>query len=137
MDRSSALRVTAFAGALCALASVAGCTEDGASLHVVCPISPEIEEDKCTFDPEAGKCVFKGVMNLAAAAEYSTALSVESGLTPRASDVPPRAEPNRLSLTGGMVELRKPNGSRLEIPASKIPTTSMVRARSLPVVAGS
>ena len=61
MGRSSSLRVTALAGALCALASVAGCTEDGATIHVVCPISPEIEEDGCSWDPEGGDCVAQNI----------------------------------------------------------------------------
>ncbi len=116
MDRRGSSRVGAFAGALCALTSVVGCAEDGVSLHVICPISPEIEDGKCVFDPSAEVCEYKGVMNLAAAAQYDTSLKVESGLKPRASEVPPRTEPNRLSLTGGEVELRKSDGARLDIP---------------------
>lgn len=115
MGRSSSREIAALAGALVAFASISGCADDGASLHVVCPISAEIDGDKCTFDPESGECVLLGVMNLAAASQYDTALRVESGLKPRSSDVPPRAEPNRLSLRGGTVELRKANGSRLDI----------------------
>ncbi len=121
MARSSSLEIAAMAGALVALASVTGCADDGASLHVVCPITAEIDGQKCVFDPESGECVALGVMNLAAASQYDTALSVESGLKPRSSDVPPRAEPNRLSLRGGSVELRKPNGSRLEIAGLENP----------------
>jgi hypothetical protein len=67
------------------------------------------------FDPESTDCVALGVMNLASAAQYTSMLSVESGLKPRTSDVPPRAEPNRVALTGGTVELRKANGARLDI----------------------
>ena len=115
MGRSSSRSVAALAGALVAFAGVAGCVDDGASLHVVCPIAADVDGDGCTFDPEGGECVLLGVMNLAAASQYDTVLRVESGLKPRTSNVPPRAEPNRLSLRGGTVELRKPNGSRLEI----------------------
>ncbi|MFT3922362.1 MAG: hypothetical protein QM778_07505 [Myxococcales bacterium] len=116
MDRSNSLRVAAFAGLMASLASVAGCVDDGGSLHVVCSISPDVADDGCTFNPESDTCVFKGVMNLAAAKQYDAALGVESGLKPRASNVPPRPEPNRLSLTGATIEIRKPNGARLDIP---------------------
>lgn len=121
MDRGSSLRVGAFAGALCALTSVVGCTDDGASLHVICPISPEVEDGKCVFDPASELCEYKGVMNLAAASQYDTSLKVESGLMSRAREVPPRTEPNRLSLTGGEVELRKSDGARLDIPGMDNP----------------
>ena len=116
MDRYSTLKVGAIAGALCALASVTGCADDGASLHVVCPISPTVDDTTCVFDPASEVCVYKGAMNLAAAAQYDTSLNVESGLKARASDVPPRPEPNRLSLIGGQVEMRKSDGARLDIP---------------------
>jgi hypothetical protein len=62
-----------------------------------------------------------GVMNLAAASQYDTMLRVESGLKPRSSDIPPRAEPNRVQLIGGTVELRKENGARLDIAGLKNP----------------
>jgi|GEM_PF-4990848 len=116
MDRFESLRVATFAGVLAALTSVVGCADDGGSLHVVCPIVPTLTESVCTWDPTSETCVFKGEMNLAAAKQYDVALAVESGLKARASDVPPRPEPNRLSLTGATIELRKPNGARLDIP---------------------
>lgn len=121
MVRSVSRRVVAISGALGALLSAAACTDDGASLHVVCPIRAEIEGDSCLFAADSEECEFAGVLNLAAATHYDSALSVESGLSPRASDVPPRAEPNRVALNGGEVELRKTNGALINFGGLKNP----------------
>jgi hypothetical protein len=121
MDRSISLKVAAFAGALIASSGAVGCTDDGASLHVICAIRPEINDEECVFDPGSDSCVVTGVMNLAAARQYGTALTVESGLKARQSSAPPRAEPNRLALTGGTVEIRKANGAPIDFDGLKNP----------------
>ncbi len=117
MVRSVARRVAAGVSAACGLLGAAGCTDDGASLHVVCPIRAEIEGDTCVYSATSEECEFTGVLNLSAATHYGAALSVESGLTARASDIPPRPEPNRLALNGGKVELRKVNGAPISFGA--------------------
>jgi hypothetical protein len=101
--------------------ALGACTDDGAALHVICSIQPEVSEDGCLFDPESETCVFKGRMNLAVATSYTAALRVESGLKPRNSNSPPRAEPNRINLTGGEVELRKTNGAPIKFRGLKNP----------------
>jgi hypothetical protein len=107
-------------GVLGAALAMGGCTEDGTSLHVVCSIAPEISEEGCLYNPE-GACEFQGVLNVQAAEQYAVALRVESGLTERASAAPPRPEPNRLAITGGTVEIRKPNGAPIKFAGLKNP----------------
>lgn len=100
---------------------VGACTDDGGSLHVICSIVPKVSANECTYDPEGGKCKIDGVLNLAAATHYASVLRVESGLKSRASNVPPRPEPNRIALHGGSVELRKGNGAPIKFDGLKNP----------------
>jgi hypothetical protein len=117
MDRRSWLKITSFAAALGAWGA-AGCShDDGTALHVICAIKPTISSDTCTFDPAGTSCVFDGVLNLEASDHYTEVLQVQSGLAARASSAStatPHVEPNRMSLLGGTVEIRKPDGSPLK-----------------------
>jgi len=102
------------ASGLLALLGAAGCVDDGVSLHVICPIFPEIEEDACTYDAQGEECLLEGVVNLAAGTGYQMNLRVESGLTARERQVPPQGEPNGMQITGASVELRDASGARLK-----------------------
>lgn len=101
------------AGGVSALICAAGCADDGVSLHAICPIFPELDEDQCTYDPEGGDCLTEGVVNLASATSYRLYLRVESGLTARARQIPPQGEPNGMQITGAEIELRDASGARL------------------------
>jgi hypothetical protein len=100
--------------ALVALTPLAGCTDDGVSVHVICAIEPELEDDVCTYDPGGDTCLLEGVMNLAATRYYKQNLRVESGLKARAREVPPQAETTRVKLQSAEVELRTAGGARIE-----------------------
>lgn len=106
------------------------CVEDGASIHVICPIVPELEEDRCMYDP-ANACELAGAINLETVADYRVGLRIDSGLKARGSDVPPRAETNRVALTSAKVEIRRTNGARLVMPGLKNPY-EVVGAGSVP-----
>ncbi|MDB4985265.1 MAG: hypothetical protein JWN04_443 [Myxococcaceae bacterium] len=90
-----------------------GCVDDGVSLHVICPIVPTISADACIYDPSSGACLGTGIMNLGSASHYELNLRVESGLKPRARDVPPQGEPNGLQVRSATVELRTTLGEKL------------------------
>lgn len=99
---------------LSALFGAQGCTDDGVSLHVICPIFPELEDNVCTYDPSGEGCLLDGLLNLAAPdPSYRMSLRVESGLKARAREVPPMGEPNGIQLRSAEVELRLPSGERL------------------------
>jgi hypothetical protein len=100
--------------ALVASGALTGCTDDGVSLHVICPIVPEIEDNQCTYAADSDTCVLEGVMNLQATTTYGQVLRVESGLKPRARDVPPQSETNGIQVQGAEVELRTPDGRRID-----------------------
>jgi hypothetical protein len=99
--------------ALVALTQLSGCTDDGVSVHVICAMVPELEENICTYDPAGEECLLEGVMNLGATRYYRQNLRVESGLKPRAREVPPQAETNRVTLQSADVELRAATGQRI------------------------
>ena len=101
------------AGALVALAGFAGCVDDGVSLHVICPIFAEIEDEACVFDPAGEACVGEGVLNLAIANSYKQSFRVESGLKPRERDVPPLGETNGIQVRSAKVDIRLPSGERI------------------------
>jgi hypothetical protein len=92
------------------------CTDDGVSLHTICPIPPDVSEDGCTWDSGSTLCVAEGVLNLHpdVATQYRLNLKVESGLTARARDVPPLGETNGLQITHAKVEIRNPDGKIIE-----------------------
>jgi hypothetical protein len=111
---------------LAALAT--GCTDDGVSLHAICPIPPEIEDDACVFDPSSEACVGEGVLNLLSATSYRLNLKVESGLKPRMRDVPVLAEPNGVQITDAEVELRIFNGDVIDFVNDALPNPYPVAA---------
>lgn len=100
--------------ALIGLAAFAtACTDDGVSLHTICPIVPDITDNACIWDPGSNLCVADGVLNLDAADYYRLNLKVESGLKSRMRDVPPLGETNGLQITKAWVELRIPSGDTI------------------------
>jgi hypothetical protein len=105
--------VALWMGALATLTSAAGCAEDGVSLHVICPILPELEEDSCVWDPAGEDCVAEGMLNLAGANSYRLSLRVQSGLRPRAREDPPQGEPNGIQVRSAEVEMRTADGARI------------------------
>ncbi|MET0282913.1 MAG: hypothetical protein ABW352_00525 [Polyangiales bacterium] len=114
-----------------------GCTDDGVSLHAICPIPPEVSDDSCTWDPGSNLCVADGVLNLSAADYYRLNLKVESGLKARMRDVPPLAETNGLQIQRARVELRLPSGERWGFPAQPETYTDvdgMEKMRTLPAL---
>jgi hypothetical protein len=121
MKSCRSLKVASLVGLVGASLFSGACVDDGASLHVVCPIVPDVDEVGCTFDPEGGECVLRGTLNLAGAIRYDSALRVESGFKPRESDSPPRSELNRVAFTGGEVEIRKASGAPLTFNGLKNP----------------
>jgi hypothetical protein len=104
-------------GALATLVGAGGCADDGVSMHVICPIAPEIEDDACVYEAEGETCVGEGVMNLGATLTYRLNLRVESGLQPRARTVPPQGEPNGVQLRSARIELRDASGGPFAFPA--------------------
>jgi len=100
-------------GALGTLGVAQGCVDDGVSMHVICSIPPEVDENGCTWAPDGDLCVAEGVLNVLSASNYRMTLRVESGLKPRARDVPPAGEPNGVQLLSAKVELRTTSGARL------------------------
>jgi hypothetical protein len=97
--------------AMIGLAALAtGCTDDGVSLHAICPIPPEIEDNACIYDPGSDLCVAEGVLNTLGATSYRLNLKVESGLKSRMREVPVLAETNGVQITDAEVELRVFNG---------------------------
>ena len=100
--------------ALGALALTHGCVDDGVSLHVICPIVPSFDGTSCTYDPDATTCVAEGALNVQLAKSYSTAFRIQSGLRPRARDVPPVSEPNGMQIRSAKIELRLPSGEVIE-----------------------
>jgi hypothetical protein len=100
-----------------------GCSDDGVSLHAICPIPPEVSDDSCTWDPGSNLCVADGVLNLGAADYYRLNLKVESGLKARMRDVPVLAETNGLQIQRAKVEIRLPSGEVLGFPARIKPIT--------------
>jgi hypothetical protein len=102
-------------GTLCA---AQGCVEDGVSMHVICSIFPDVDENGCTWSPDGELCVAEGVLNVRSAANYRMALRVESGLKARSRDVPPQGEPNGVQITSATVELRTSDGARLGLAST-------------------
>ncbi|HEY6879715.1 MAG TPA: hypothetical protein VI299_16925 [Polyangiales bacterium] len=102
---------------LVALGVATGCVDDGVSLHIICAAAPTISDNGCKWEANGEACVADGVVNIAAADSYRLNLIGESGLKPRARDVPPQAEPNGMQITGAKVEIRLPDGSPLGFPA--------------------
>lgn len=100
-------------GALGTLGVAQGCVDDGVSMHVICSIQPEVDENGCTWSPDGELCVAVGTLNVRTAVSYTMSLRVESGLKPRARDVPPAGEPNGVQLISARVELRTTSGARL------------------------
>lgn len=109
--------------ALAASGAFTGCADDGVSLHVICPIVPEIEDNQCTYDPESDTCVLEGVMNVQATTSYSQVLRVESGLKPRARDVPPQSETNGIQVESARVELLDVAGRRINFALAGVSGT--------------
>lgn len=110
---------TKFALTLGVLAVALGCADDGVSMHIVCPIYPEISDTMCTFDASNETCVSTGVMNLAATKRYKLVLRVASGLKPRIREAPVRGETNATYLKSANIELRVPSGERLPLKNAK------------------
>lgn len=102
------------ASALFALGGVGACTDDGVSLHVICPIFPEIEDNGCVYNADSELCVLEGVMNLALTQEYKQRLRVESGLKAREREVPPLGETNGIQVRSAKVEVRLPSGGLIK-----------------------
>ncbi|MDB4974319.1 MAG: hypothetical protein JWN48_2660 [Myxococcaceae bacterium] len=100
-------------GALGTLLVMQGCADDGVSLHVICPIVPMLMGKTCVYDPTSTTCVSEGLLNLGSANSYNLFVKVDSGLKPRAREVPPQSEPNGLQVTSATVELRLPTGEVL------------------------
>lgn len=117
-----------FVGALVVLGSAPGCTDDGVSLHVICPIFPEISDNACKYEPDSEACVAEGVMNVQSTDTYRLNLSVESGLKPRTRDVPPRGESSGIQLLSAKVELRFPSGDRINFDDPRVPNPYEVPA---------
>jgi hypothetical protein len=82
-------------------------------MHVICSIQPEVDDKGCTWSPDGDTCVSEGALNVRTAANYRMSLRVESGLKPRARDVPPAGEPNGVQIISAKVELRTTSGARL------------------------
>lgn len=108
-------------GALGTQAITQGCVDDGVSMHVICPIPPEVDEGGCTWDPAGDTCVAEGVINLQSATRYGVTLRVESGLKPRARDVPPIGEPNGVQISRARIELRSVDGARVDFLDANAP----------------
>lgn len=106
-------------GLVAPLAMTSACTEDGAGLHIECNIAPEVSENGCLWDSSSEACVFDGRLNVNAASSYVAGFRVVSGLKPRVSTSPPRAEPNGIQLSEAEVELRSPGGAKL--PTGNLP----------------
>lgn len=104
--------------ALSALVSMGGCVDDGVSLHVICPVPPEIEDDKCIFSADSDLCQADGQMNVAATSTYQMYLRVQSGLFDRQREVPPQGEPNGLQLQGAEIEIRLPGSGPLDLQSA-------------------
>jgi hypothetical protein len=121
-------RMSVALGVIGLAALATGCTDDGVSLHAICPIPPEIEEDACIFDPSSDVCVGEGVLNVSSATSYGMNLKVESGLKPRMRDVPVLAEPNGVQITQAEVELRVFNGDVIDFNDDKLPNPYLVAA---------
>lgn len=100
------------ASALISLAGWSACADDGVSLHVICPIFPEIEDGVCTYEAAGDACVHEGLMNLALTEVYKQSFRVESGLKPRERTVPPRGETNGIQIRSALVDVRLPSGER-------------------------
>jgi hypothetical protein len=100
-------------GALGTLVLTQGCVDDGVSMHVICSIPPAVEEDGCTWDPQGDTCVADGALNLRPGGFYRMTLRVESGLKPRAAEVPPIAEPNGVQIHSARIDLRTSDGRRI------------------------
>jgi hypothetical protein len=100
-------------GAIGTLCAAQGCVEDGVSMHVICSVQPEVDENGCTWSPDGELCVAEGVLNVRYAANYRMSLRMESGLKARSRDVPPQGEPNGVQITAARVELRTSDGARL------------------------
>ena len=56
--------------ALAALVQLPGCSDDAVSVHVICPIVPDVEGNICSFDPGGDTCITAGIMNIAATRYY-------------------------------------------------------------------
>jgi hypothetical protein len=109
-----------WASALFALGGVSACTDDGVSLHVICPIFPEIEDNACVYSPDSEACVLEGVMNLMLTQEYKQSLRVESGLKAREREVPPLGETNGIQVRSAKVEVRLPSGALITFPDPRV-----------------
>lgn len=120
MKFGRSLRGLSLAGLLLVPSAFGACVEDGASIHVICPIIPELQEGLCVYEP-SNACELSGAVNLATVGTYSVGLRVDSGLKARGSDTPPRAETNRVALTSAEVEIRRTNGAKLVMPGLKNP----------------
>jgi hypothetical protein len=107
---------------LAALAT--GCTDDGVSLHAICPVPPDIEDNACIWDPSSEICVAEGVLNTLSATSYRLNLKVQSGLKSRMRDVPVLAEPNGIQITDAEVELRVFDGDIINFPEEPLPDGS-------------
>jgi hypothetical protein len=105
-------------GAMGTLCAAQGCVDDGVSMHVICSILPEVDENGCTWAADGELCVAEGVLNVRSAANYRMALRVESGLKARSREVPPQGEPNGVQITSATVELRSADGARLAFVAN-------------------
>jgi hypothetical protein len=113
MAEGSSRSLAFLLGAVATLLPMQGCVDDGVSIHVICPIPPTVEDDGCTWEAGGETCAAEGVLNLRAGSFYRMTLRVESGLKPRARDVPPISEPNGVQITKARVELRDASGARI------------------------
>lgn len=109
------------ASALGALLALSACVDDGVSMHVICPIFPEIEDNVCTYDPAGETCVLEGAMNLKLTSVYKQSLRVQSGLKARERNVPPLGETNGVQVRSARVDIRLPNGARLDFQDDRFP----------------
>ncbi len=114
MLRRRSMKFGLLAVGLVAPIAATACTADGVALHIECNIAPDVSDEGCIWDPSSDACVFNGQLNVRAATSYVAGFRVASGLKPRASTSPPRAEPNGIQLSEAEIELRTPGGAPLD-----------------------
>ncbi len=94
--------------------TLGSCIADSVSLRIGCNMAPD---DECRFS-ESNDCYLDGTLNLLAErTRYHAVLNMTNGLKPRERDVPPRSEPNGVTVTELEIEItdssgRKPSFSR-------------------------
>jgi hypothetical protein len=113
--------------------ALGSCVADSVSLRITCNIAPE---DDCTYEA-GGTCYLDGALNLTTG-RYHAVLSVANGLTPRARDVPPQAEPNGVTVKEFEIKVtdsagRKPDFGSYPNPFTVQATGTIDPGESAPV----